>query len=60
VIFSDDACEDAHGRLLAEGVEVRHVADEAGIPALCQRQMVGRKGGRVTAAGGCRTAESLP
>ncbi len=42
VIFGDDACEDAHGRLLAEGVEVRHVADEAGIAALCQRQMVGR------------------
>jgi uncharacterized protein (DUF58 family) len=42
VIFGDDACVDAHGRLLAEGVEVRHVKDEAEISALCQRQMVGR------------------
>jgi uncharacterized protein (DUF58 family) len=42
VIFSDDACEDAHGRLISEGVEVRHVKDEAEISSLCQRQMVGR------------------
>jgi uncharacterized protein (DUF58 family) len=42
VIFDDDACEDAHGRLLAEGVEVRHVKNEAEISTLCQRQTLGR------------------
>jgi uncharacterized protein (DUF58 family) len=39
IIFDDDSCEDAHGRLLAEGVEVRHVKDEAGVSTLCQREM---------------------
>ncbi len=35
--------EKAHGRLAAEGVrDVRHLASEAALPALCQQQVLGR------------------
>jgi uncharacterized repeat protein (TIGR01451 family) len=41
VLFGEDKSEVAHGRLLAEGLEVRHVRDEASLAALCARQMAG-------------------
>jgi uncharacterized repeat protein (TIGR01451 family) len=41
VLFGEDKAEMAHGRLLAEGLEVRHVRDEATLAALCARQAVG-------------------
>jgi uncharacterized protein (DUF58 family) len=40
IIFGEDPYEDAMGRLLAEGIDVRHVRDEAGLAALCQQQVL--------------------
>jgi uncharacterized protein (DUF58 family) len=40
IIFGEDHYEDAAGRLLAEGIDVRHVRDEAGLAALCQQQVL--------------------
>jgi uncharacterized protein (DUF58 family) len=38
ILFEENDAEDAHGRLLAEGIEVRHVNNEEQLTALCQRQ----------------------
>jgi hypothetical protein len=40
IIFGEDPYEDAMGRLLAEGIDVRHVRDEAELAALCQQQVL--------------------
>jgi uncharacterized protein (DUF58 family) len=40
VLFSEEAEEDSHARLGAEGIDVRSVRDEASVAALCQRQML--------------------
>jgi uncharacterized repeat protein (TIGR01451 family) len=40
VIFGEDAQEEATGRLLAEGVEVRHVRDDASLAAVCRQQVL--------------------
>jgi uncharacterized repeat protein (TIGR01451 family) len=40
VIFSDDEHEAALGRLLAEGIDVRHLKNEAALPALCRQQVL--------------------
>jgi uncharacterized repeat protein (TIGR01451 family) len=40
VLFSDDAMEATRGRLIAEGLDVRHLKEEAEIGALCQRQVL--------------------
>jgi uncharacterized repeat protein (TIGR01451 family) len=40
ILFGDEKMERAHGRLLAEGIDVRQVRDEASVAALCQRQMI--------------------
>jgi uncharacterized protein (DUF58 family) len=40
VIFGEDANEAAHIRLVAEGIDVRSVNDEASVAVLCQRQML--------------------
>jgi len=40
VIFDDDALQQAWIRLLAEGIEVRHLQREADLPGLCQRQLL--------------------
>jgi uncharacterized repeat protein (TIGR01451 family) len=42
VMFTEEERTRAHGRLLAEGVAVRHFHDEASLTALCQRQLIGR------------------
>jgi hypothetical protein len=41
VLFGEEKAEIAHGRLLAEGIEVRQVRNEATLAALCQRQVLG-------------------
>jgi uncharacterized repeat protein (TIGR01451 family) len=40
VIFDDDALQQAWIRLLAEGIEVRHLKSEADLPGVCQRQLL--------------------
>jgi uncharacterized protein (DUF58 family) len=40
VIFTDDELGLIHGRLAAEGVEVRPLKNEAALPTLCQRYVV--------------------
>lgn len=40
VCFDDEELEQAYGRLLAEGIEVRHFRDEAGLAALCRRHVL--------------------
>jgi uncharacterized protein (DUF58 family) len=40
ILFDDNALEKAGGRLLAEGVDVRHVRDEATLAVVCQRQVL--------------------
>jgi uncharacterized repeat protein (TIGR01451 family) len=40
VVFDEDALQQAWIRLLAEGVEVRHLTSEAELPGLCQRQLL--------------------
>jgi uncharacterized protein (DUF58 family) len=40
IMFDENALEKAQGRLLAEGVDVRHVQDEATLTAVCQRQVL--------------------
>ena len=40
ILFDDDALEKASGRLLAEGIDVRHVRDEATLTVVCQRQVL--------------------
>jgi uncharacterized repeat protein (TIGR01451 family) len=40
IIFEDEAYEQAQARLLAEGVEVRHVTGEAGLATVCQQQVL--------------------
>jgi uncharacterized repeat protein (TIGR01451 family) len=42
VMFTEQDQTRAHGRLLAEGVEVRHFNDEASLMALCERQLLAR------------------
>jgi uncharacterized repeat protein (TIGR01451 family) len=39
VIFGDEH-EEAMGRLLAEGIDVRHLKNEAALPALCRQQVL--------------------
>jgi uncharacterized protein (DUF58 family) len=42
VACDGDRLEKGHGRLLAEGIrDVRHLRDEAMLPGLCRRQMIG-------------------
>jgi uncharacterized repeat protein (TIGR01451 family) len=41
VMFTEEERTRAHGRLLAEGVGVRHFNDEASLMALCERQLIG-------------------
>jgi uncharacterized protein (DUF58 family) len=53
-----DKLEKAHGRLLAEGVrDVRHLRDEAGLPSLCQRQVLGQGGTDVEPVNALSTLE---
>ncbi len=40
VLFEDNRRLHAYGRLLAEGVEVRHIQDEASLSALCRQHLV--------------------
>jgi uncharacterized protein (DUF58 family) len=40
IMFDESALEKASGRLLAEGVDVRHVRDEATLAVVCQRQVL--------------------
>jgi uncharacterized repeat protein (TIGR01451 family) len=40
IIFEEHEQEDAMGRLLAEGIEVRPVRDEAGLTVLCQHHVL--------------------
>jgi uncharacterized protein (DUF58 family) len=40
VAFLDDDLENAQARLMAEGIDVRHLASEAHLPVLCQRQVL--------------------
>lgn len=40
VVFENDVLEKATVRLLAEGIDVRHLTNEAELPSLCRRQMV--------------------
>ena len=40
VILEENELARAHGRLATEGIDVRHVNDEASLSILCQRQMV--------------------
>jgi uncharacterized protein (DUF58 family) len=40
IMFDDDSLEKAHRRLLAEGIDVRHVRDEATLTVVCQRQVL--------------------
>ncbi len=40
VIFGEDQQEEAAGRLLAEGIEVRDVRDEASLAAVCRQQVL--------------------
>jgi uncharacterized protein (DUF58 family) len=40
IMFDDNALEKASGRLLAEGIDVRHVRDEATLTVVCQRQVL--------------------
>jgi uncharacterized protein (DUF58 family) len=45
VAVDESKLEKAHGRLLAENIrDVRHLRDEAGLPSLCQRQVLGQGG----------------
>jgi uncharacterized protein (DUF58 family) len=39
VLLGPEALERAHARLLAEGIDVRHLAGEAELPALCQQPL---------------------
>jgi len=40
-MFEENRLEDGYGRLLAEGVQdVRHLKNKAGLPTLCQRQVL--------------------
>jgi uncharacterized protein (DUF58 family) len=40
VLMTEQALERAYGRLMAEGIrDIRHLADEAELPALCQHQV---------------------
>jgi uncharacterized protein (DUF58 family) len=40
IMFEENALEKAAGRLLAEGIDVRHVRDDATLAAVCQRQVL--------------------
>jgi uncharacterized repeat protein (TIGR01451 family) len=40
VCFEDKEMEAAYGRLIGEGVEVRHFKDEMGLAAVCRRQVL--------------------
>jgi hypothetical protein len=40
IMLDDNALENAAGRLLAEGIDVRHVRDDATLAAVCQRQVL--------------------
>jgi uncharacterized repeat protein (TIGR01451 family) len=40
IILDDNDREDAFGRLLAEGIDVRYVNNEASLTALCQQEML--------------------
>lgn len=40
IAFTDENLEDGYARLLAEGIDVRHLASETHLPGLCQRQML--------------------
>jgi uncharacterized protein (DUF58 family) len=40
IMFDDNALAKASGRLLAEGIDVRHVRDEATLAVVCQRQVL--------------------
>jgi uncharacterized protein (DUF58 family) len=40
VVFADDPLLEAHGRLLAEGIDVRPLMNEQALPGLCQRQIM--------------------
>ena len=43
IVLDVHALENAHGRLLAEGVrDVRHLSRPEGLPVLCQQQVLGR------------------
>jgi uncharacterized protein (DUF58 family) len=43
IALTGNTLEKAHGRLLAEGIrDVRHLPTEAGLPTLCQQQVMGR------------------
>ncbi len=42
VMFTEEQRTSAHGKLLAEGIEVRHFNDEASLTAMCARQLIGR------------------
>ncbi len=40
VMLDDEALQPACVRLLAEGIEIRHLKNEADLPGLCQRQLL--------------------
>jgi uncharacterized protein (DUF58 family) len=40
IMFDENALAKASGRLLAEGIDVRHVRDEATLTVVCQRQVL--------------------
>jgi hypothetical protein len=40
IIFEENQLEQAFGRLIAEGIDVRHVRDEAGLTSLCQQHLL--------------------
>src|SRR5262249_2530764 len=40
IAFGPASLEGAYGRLIAEGIEVRHLKSEAELPWLCQRQVL--------------------
>jgi hypothetical protein len=40
ILFEEDQLEQAYGRLLAEGIDVRHVRSEAELVSLCQQHLL--------------------
>ncbi|HLZ21000.1 MAG TPA: hypothetical protein VKQ30_02605, partial [Ktedonobacterales bacterium] len=40
VLFREEAADEGHARLAAEGIDVRRVSDEASLTVLCQSQML--------------------
>jgi len=41
ILLDEDALEQASTKLLVEGIDVRHVRDEATLTVVCQRQVLG-------------------